>query len=849
MKARRFILVSLVLWAALAVHYLPLIFQEGGITFGLIQDITAIYGFYPWDTFSLRELKAGYFPLWNPHNALGEPHLANMQTAVFYPLTWLKFVFSMHLPALDFILLLRLYLAGLFTYLFVRRLGAGVAASLVSALSFMLTGYFTRHIYMSHLNVEVLLPLVMLTFNELARRGGAKWFAAAAATTWLAVVGGFPEATYYTLALGALHFLWTAPLSRWPLLFGAGAVGIMGSAAQALPFIEYVNRAWFYHPTGIGAAHLDIKYFFTLWAPWFFGTNEVSLPAPFLVPYLGLAPVALAAAALRSGGGGRRWFFVVITTVCLGLIYGIPPFSWLGLMPPLDITINYKYAIPPLAFCVTVLAGMGAEDLLEGKSGRNVAITAATLAAVILIAVFFDSVSVFAPFHRAADWGNFAGVLFRSVFLIFIAVIAVKRQKGVAALLLVILAGALPVGGNRSRYDDAVKVAIDSPETAYLVARKGQGRFSAQDHILFPDINLILGVDDLRYYNPMYTGVYADYIKRGNRIKDDPALRRHFADHAMLAPNQVALTDRRWDSANLRWWIGEGPPGVIDLLPDMISQGSWKTRQQGMVGRETFEAAGLRRPALLAHAPVKAWINIQIPENASLKFRPLLRNGAGTCTDGVAFTVIADDGTEKRAVFSMFVDSDGAGETERTVSLSGYAQKDVTLIFVTTPGPQNDSNCDWSGWVGMTSGDMQPEGWRRVEELDRVWERTESTGWGRMEGDCNDTAVRVVRANSQSFKVESPLCRQGRAVVGYAAYPGWRAFSPAGEEKIGAWSDVFQSLEGGGDFQLVYKPSSFRIGLWVSISSLVIWLIFLSLAYNSPMAAASQESEPGAPSS
>jgi len=830
MKVARFAVVSIVLLTALAVHYYPVITQEGGITFGLIQDITSIYGFYPWDTFSLRELKMGLFPLWNPHNALGEPHLANMQTALFYPLTWLKFAFGMKLSALDLVLLLRLYLAGLFTYLFARRLGLGVTASLVSALSFMLTGYFTRHIYMSHLNVEILIPAVMLTFGELARRGGAKWFTAAVATVWLTIVGGFPEATLYALALGALYYLWTAPRSRWPLMFAAIALGTLASAAQALPFIEYVSQAWFYHPQGMGAVHREIKYFFTLWTPWFFGANNVSPLAPFLTPYIGLAPLALAIAALKRKRGGGRWFFAGAAAVCFGLIYGIPPFSWLGLIPPLDITINYKYAAPPAAFCIAALAGMGAQELLDGLSGKKVANVLGVLIAIVIIAVVLNRIGVFAPYHhlRANDFGFIAHPVFSAALLALVVILVAAELKNFAAVLLVLVCALQPVGGNRPVYDDAVEKALNSPEAAYLKNHIGEGRFSAQDHIIFPDINLLSGFNDLRYYNPMYTQSYANLIMKGNRIDNDPELRQHFADHSMLAPEQNNVLDKWWRLANLQWWIGEGPPGSDDLMMDILVEADWRAERKGMIGGTGADPSGLRRTSILAHPPAEIALKIQVPYKGRLKFRPQIFPETCKDSDGVSFNVLVEDEERRKTVFSMFSPPDPKAK-EYIVSLSEYYGKIINLVFITTGGSQDRLECDWSNWVSPTLESQRPQGWKQVLSVsDRLWERTEKSRWGWIERGCENAKVEVKRINSQSLDIKSQPCSQGELVIGNTSYPGWRAFSETGEVKIESSMGIFQSLDGGGNFRLAYEPAAFRIGLWVSIASFISLLFFVS---------------------
>ena len=45
--------------------------------------------FYPWREYAFDMLRGGQLPLWNPYNGAGAPLIANYQSALFYPLSWL----------------------------------------------------------------------------------------------------------------------------------------------------------------------------------------------------------------------------------------------------------------------------------------------------------------------------------------------------------------------------------------------------------------------------------------------------------------------------------------------------------------------------------------------------------------------------------------------------------------------------------------------------------------------------------------------------------------------------------------------------------------------------------------
>ena len=79
--------------------------------------------------------------------------------------------------------------------------------ALLAGTAFMLCGHFTRFVYMSHLNVETLLPLQLFLFHRLAEKPGLRRSVAAGLGAALLVLGGFPEAALYALCITAAYFL------------------------------------------------------------------------------------------------------------------------------------------------------------------------------------------------------------------------------------------------------------------------------------------------------------------------------------------------------------------------------------------------------------------------------------------------------------------------------------------------------------------------------------------------------------------------------------------------------------------------------------------------------------------
>src|SRR5262249_13615535 len=97
---------------------------------------------YPWHALAGQSLRQGVVPLWNSRQLSGSPFAANDQSQVFYPLAW-TFIFLPGPFAWTFSVFLKVALAGWFTALFVRSIGATPGAALASGVAFGFGGYIT----------------------------------------------------------------------------------------------------------------------------------------------------------------------------------------------------------------------------------------------------------------------------------------------------------------------------------------------------------------------------------------------------------------------------------------------------------------------------------------------------------------------------------------------------------------------------------------------------------------------------------------------------------------------------------------------------------------------------------
>ncbi|MBV9406209.1 MAG: hypothetical protein JO211_12765, partial [Acidobacteriaceae bacterium] len=100
-------------------------------------------------------------PLWNPYQAYGRPLAANMLSAPFFPLTAAA-ALALGPVTYNWYILLRLLLAGICTYLYLR-LFLSFLPALAGGIVALLSGYYVLYITIFHLSVETLLPACLLT--------------------------------------------------------------------------------------------------------------------------------------------------------------------------------------------------------------------------------------------------------------------------------------------------------------------------------------------------------------------------------------------------------------------------------------------------------------------------------------------------------------------------------------------------------------------------------------------------------------------------------------------------------------------------------------------------------------
>ena len=119
----------------------------------------------PWWNLSKEIIRSGHFPFWNIFSGNGLPLMANMQSAVFFPLTWLFYVFNVRWALLLYSFA-KLFLMGFFTYLYLKELKLNYYVSLIGAVMFAFCGANVIWFLWPLTSVILILPLSLFLIEK-----------------------------------------------------------------------------------------------------------------------------------------------------------------------------------------------------------------------------------------------------------------------------------------------------------------------------------------------------------------------------------------------------------------------------------------------------------------------------------------------------------------------------------------------------------------------------------------------------------------------------------------------------------------------------------------------------------
>lgn len=292
--------------------------------------------YFPSRTLLAEMFRAGQLPWLNPWTGLDRPLLADPQSAVFYPFTWLLAVVPVRY-AYALTLWVHYSLALWGAYRLLRAEGLATPFALFGGFVFAFCGFMLAHrAHYVLVHAAAWAPWVFWRLSRYARAGGVARLAAAALVAALQCLAGHVQMAAIT-GLGSLVWLLAArgfdPIvaARW-LMSWVCAAGLF--AIQWLPTLAYlsvctrtergywdfVENSW--NPVSV------VGWLF----PMFLGQRTPNFfPQPYWGPshqveqfcYVGIVPSLLAAIAIRSRGRAtvsqRGWIILLAFGLLMAL--------------------------------------------------------------------------------------------------------------------------------------------------------------------------------------------------------------------------------------------------------------------------------------------------------------------------------------------------------------------------------------------------------------------------------------------------------------------------------------------------------------------------------------------------
>jgi uncharacterized membrane protein YfhO len=509
----------------------------------LLSDI--VTQMEPWLKFSRDELLSHSFPLWNPYSGAGIPHFANLQSAVLFPLNFFYYFLPWRI-ALIAAPFLKLYLIGLFTYLYLRSIGLNEAGSTFGGLNFAFLGFNVFWLKWPLSSVMIFFPLLLFLvekfLDERPPRGLPSILVALSVA--FAALAGHVETLLHVLIVVLVYLLWrmlssglswekcVRRLARF-LFFSALGMGL--AAVQFVPFLEYMYASAAYAKRaayGVNPHYVPLPAAILNLIPDFYGNpSHNSYFAPFtnycmsVTGFAGVTSVLLACLALFSPSPRKKfiWFYLCLGAVSFCIVYRVAPVYQLVVsLPLLNIADNSRLLFC-LGFSVCALAAFFIHSLVE--NGSRPPRAAAVLATAMLIPAAAAVLAVYnKAFFEAHQFPfrfrhNLSPTLLFLGFLLLTAVPILLRSRGRLAaargcaiylgVLMFLQTGVHAIGFNPSVTEE--RFYPTPPALRFLQSDRSPHRCLFMGNVFFPDLSVWYGIQDTRSYDAMGIESYGNF--------------------------------------------------------------------------------------------------------------------------------------------------------------------------------------------------------------------------------------------------------------------------------------------------------------------------------------------------
>lgn len=520
----------------------------------IISDI--VREAFPWIIFFVKSIKQGIVPLWNPFVASGTP-TPTAFFPIFYPL-WPILLLSTPLHSFGFYLMTHIFLAGLFTFLFLRELKVGYFGSLVGSLVFMFS-QIAIHWSESIIGPAsiIWLPLECLLVARIIKTRKLVYSILFAVVISISFFGGMLQWFYYSIlttgayAIFLLAASWLEEHDFKSLLSKAGLLSLalvlfLGlTAVQSMPTLElgkYIIR------TGetadyVAGSVLGFRQIVTYLVPNIFGNPvhkvgwNINLEWFMNSGYIGILALLFAFIGSIYSKNKEKWFFLSLA-IATSILAFVPLVNkiFYYILPFYNRFRSVGRWLLIYAFAGAVLAAFGADCIgninKEEKDkivGIRRAVTVFAVSAILFVAlVFWKALLMKPPVYYLLKQGL--------IFLVFLILSVVLIQSFLmfrekvsflkfAAIVLVIIDIFSFIFSFYPSLDPAwayPKVPslkyLTSDKSLYRIARYEKAEMpSVITPTLTPSVSLVYGIADVQQSSVFILDRYITFL---NLIED-----------------------------------------------------------------------------------------------------------------------------------------------------------------------------------------------------------------------------------------------------------------------------------------------------------------------------------------
>lgn len=207
----------------------------------LLSDVPSVI--YPQRLLAVEQIKQGILPLWNPLMFSGYPLMATFQSAIFYPLNILYFIMPF-IDAWSIQVILQPILASFFTYLFLRNLKLSKLACLLGGFAYAFGGFSLYWMeYNVHAHTAAFIPLLLYLIDQFIFKKKLLFLILLSVFLAIQIFAGYLQLTFYTLVLLAFWTIFRVGIFHIFLVGVFISLGILLASVQIIPGLELFSES------------------------------------------------------------------------------------------------------------------------------------------------------------------------------------------------------------------------------------------------------------------------------------------------------------------------------------------------------------------------------------------------------------------------------------------------------------------------------------------------------------------------------------------------------------------------------------------------------------------------------